>query len=80
MIDRLEKDGLVTMEIQPSSSDRRFKKVFITRKGLDFIKVRIPERRRLMKEATAVLMPEDMQTPGRLLPRLRKHLLEQVSK
>ncbi len=80
MIDRLEKDGLVAMETESSSSDRRFKKVHITQKGIDFIRARIPERRRLAREANSTLKPGEIETLGRLLQQLRKHLLDQISK
>jgi len=80
MIDRLEKDGLVKMETRPSLSDKRFKKVFITQKGIDFVRARMTERRRLAKEVTANLKTNDIYTLGELLRQVRKHLLDQISK
>jgi DNA-binding MarR family transcriptional regulator len=79
VIDKLEKDGLVEIEQQSSSSDKRFKKVFITQKGIEFLRTRMPERRRLAKEATSFLNSEEMYSLGKLSRKLRKHLLEKIS-
>jgi DNA-binding MarR family transcriptional regulator len=79
-VNRLEKDGLVKMEKQPSLGDRRFKKVFITQKGIEFMQDSMLERRKIAKDAMAFLSPDDMYALGKMLRRLRKNLLNQISK
>jgi len=78
IIDKLEGDGLVLME-QPISGDRRFKKVFITQKGIEFLRKRMPERRRLAKEAVSILNTDEIYVLGKLSRKLKKHLLERTA-
>ncbi len=80
VVDRLEKDGLVKMEKRSSLSDKRFKKVFITQKGIGFMQASMPERGQIAKDAMSFLSPDDMYALGKMLRRLRKHLLDQISK
>ena len=79
-IDKLESEGLVKRENQPDSGDKRYRKVFITEKGIKFIKERMHFRRRLAKEATSFLNHDEMYVLGKLLRRLRRHFLNQMSK
>ena len=72
IVDRLERDGLVKRE--PQDTDRRVRKVTITRKGIDFIKSTMATRQKLSHEATSCLDREQIEELRSTLTQLRKHM------
>jgi len=76
IVDGLERDGLV--EREQKGKDRRTKKVFITRKGLDLISTSLPRTLEISSSAIPKLSEEEMQTAVAILRRVRKHLVNQI--
>ncbi len=73
IIDKLEKEGYVKRE--SIHGDRRAKNINITRKGLDFIEKRIPQRKVVTEEVVSCFTTKQMVLLTSLLLKLRKHLL-----
>lgn len=76
IVDKLERDGFVMRE--PEDTDRRVKKVTITRKGIDFIKKTVAARQTLSHEATSCLNQEQIAALRSILTQLRRHLRESI--
>jgi DNA-binding MarR family transcriptional regulator len=72
-VDTLEKSGFVKRQL--SKGDRRVRQVFITQKGLDFIKSNTEETRRIDNLAMSCLNPNQAEQLKNILNILRKHLL-----
>ena len=72
-IDRLEQEGLVKRE--GTDTDRRVRKVTITRKGLNVLKKKIPVGRDFGLKAMSCLDEKEAQALSQILKRLRKHMV-----
>jgi DNA-binding MarR family transcriptional regulator len=72
-VDNLEKSGLVKRQL--SKDDRRVRQVFITQKGLDFIKANTNETRKLDDSAMSCLSIDQAEQLKGILSVVRKHLL-----
>ncbi len=77
-IDGLERDGLVQREL--NGSDRRTKRVFITKKGLDSVRKSLPSTMEITNTALPELSQEQMQELTTVLRKIRKHLVAQLEK
>lgn len=75
-VDVLEKDGLVKR--QPVSGDRRFRRIAITPKGLDFVKANLAEMRVINHKTLSCLDIRQAEELRIILRQLRKHLLELI--
>ena len=76
VIDGLERDGLVTRE--PIGTDRRTRKVVITKKGLDSIRESLPHTIETINTAVPSFSKEQMEEISRVLRQIRKHLLSKM--
>ena len=72
IVDRLERDGFVIRE--PQDTDRRVRKVTITRKGTDFVARTMATRQTLSHEAISCLNKEQVEALRSTLSQLRRHL------
>ena len=76
IIDGLERDGMV--EREPVGEDRRTRKVSITKKGLESIRVSLPSTLEISNTAMPSLSQEQMEELNAILRQIRKHLLGQI--
>lgn len=76
IIDSLEKNGLVEREL--SGKDRRTRKVLITEKGLDVVRVSLPAAQELIKHAIPSLSEREVRALVDMLTVVRKHLLTKL--
>jgi DNA-binding MarR family transcriptional regulator len=76
VIDGLERDGLVARE--SSGTDRRTRRVVITKKGLDSIRESLPSTIETINDAMPQLSKGQMEVIGAIMRQIRKHLLSQI--
>ena len=73
-VDSLEKEGLVARE--GIGSDRRTRKVAITKEGLDVVKNAMPYRQEVSSRAMSCLNEQQAQELNATLRQIRKHVLD----
>lgn len=76
LADTLEKDGLVTRELD--SEDRRALRVKLTREGRKMFRTMAAEHERWIVEMFARLSSRESRALGEQLTKLKKHVLENV--
>lgn len=80
-IDKLEKEGLVMRERiykDDHRNDRRMRKVYITKKGIELVKQTINRREIVSSTAMSCLNQAQLEELNIILKRLQKHLLHQI--
>lgn len=75
-VDSLEKEGLVARE--GIGTDRRTRRVAITKEGLDVIKQAMPYRQEVSSTAMSCLSEQQAQEFNATLRQLRKHILKLI--
>jgi DNA-binding MarR family transcriptional regulator len=75
-VDSLEKEGLVARE--GIGTDRRTRRVAITKEGLDVIKQAMPYRQEVSSTAMSCLSEQQAQEFNAALRQLRKHILKLI--
>jgi DNA-binding MarR family transcriptional regulator len=77
IVDGLVSDGLVTRE--PEGKDRRTKKVFITKKGIQFVENSLPVTMDIAHECMPSLTTQELEQLNSVLKRIRNRVLNQIT-
>jgi DNA-binding MarR family transcriptional regulator len=77
IVDGLVSDGLVTRE--PEGKDRRTKKVFVTKKGIQFVENSLPVTMDIAHESMPSLTTQELEQLNSVLKRVRKRVLNQIA-
>ena len=76
-IRKLENDGFLETEQRPMQNDRRYKRVFTTQKGIEYVKERIPLRRSFAEEMGSCISAEELSALCSLSRKYYNNLLSQ---
>jgi DNA-binding MarR family transcriptional regulator len=77
IVDGLVSDGLVTRE--PEGKDRRTKKVFVTKKGIQFVENSLPVTMDIAHECMPSLTTQELEQLNSVLKRIRNRVLNQIT-